>query len=97
MKKFLMFTAFLALIAVPVMAEDAATEAQAVEAVAVEAVPVEGGTVVETAVVEVDAEANAACVAETNEKVKLPEVASEAEQAQWDAALAECLKGTAAE
>lgn len=34
----------------------------------------------------------AACTSETNEKVKLPEGASDAEQAQWDAAMAECLK-----
>lgn len=36
--------------------------------------------------------ATEACTKETNEKVKLPEGASDAEKAQWNAALAECLK-----
>jgi hypothetical protein len=48
------------------------------------------------AVVDVAA-AKEACTAETNEKVKLPENAGEAEKAQWDAAFAECLKGKGVE
>lgn len=41
--------------------------------------------------------AKEACTAETNEKVKLPENAGDAEKAQWDAAFAECLKGKGVE
>lgn len=39
------------------------------------------------------AAAKEACTKETNEKVKLPENAGDAEKAQWDAAFAECVKG----
>lgn len=43
------------------------------------------------------AAAKEACTTETNEKVKLPENAGDAEKAQWDAAFAECLKGKGVE
>lgn len=62
-------------------AEAPVAEEEAVEAVESDAAPS----------VDIDA-ATQTCTDETNEKVKLPEGASDAEQAQWNAALAECLK-----
>lgn len=103
MKKFLAVAAFLALIAAPAMAEDQ-NVMDAADAVVVETTVTEETTaviegdeaqIVTETVTTTDVNVTAvteACTKETNEKVKLPEGASEAEQAQWDAALAECLK-----
>jgi len=86
MKKFLMIAAFAAFFAAPAFAEDAAAPAKEAAPAKVEAV------------VKVDAsKAKEDCTKETNEKVKLPENAGEAEKAQWDAAFAECLKGKGVE
>lgn len=50
-------------------------------------------TATTTTTVDTAAVAKEACTKETNEKVKLPENAGDAEKAQWDAAFAECVKG----
>lgn len=98
MKKFLMMAAFAVLFAAPSFAEEAAV-APAVDAVVTTevAVPTTEGPAVETAAAVDVAAATEACTSETNEKVKLPENAGDAEKAQWDAALAECLKGKGVE
>ena len=98
MKKFLMLAALAVVFAAPAMAEDAAApEATGGDAVAVTTTTEVAAPAVEaTAAVDVAA-ATEACTAETNEKVKLPENAGDAEKAQWDAALAECLKGKGVE
>jgi len=99
MKKFLMMAALAVVFAAPAMAEDAAApEAAGGDAVATTTVTTEvtAPAVEASAAVDV-AVATEACTAETNEKVKLPENAGEAEKAQWDAALAECLKGKGVE
>jgi hypothetical protein len=81
MEKFLLTAAFAVLFAAPSFAEDAAS-APAADAAAVAA---PAGEPVADATKE-------ACTSETNEKVKLPENAGDAEKAQWDAAFAECVK-----
>jgi len=85
MKKFLMIAAFAAFFAAPAFAEDAAAPAKEAAPAHAEAVKVDA------------VKAKEDCTKETNEKVKLPENAGTAEKAQWDAALAECLKGKGVE
>lgn len=102
MKKLLLTAAFAVLFAAPSFAEDAAPApveaAPAVEAAA-PAPEAAAAAAAEAHVAPADAVADAtkeACTAETNEKVKLPENAGDAEKAQWDAAFAECVKGKGA-
>jgi len=99
MKKLLLTAAFAVLFAAPSFAEDAATPAAtggdavaATSTMAPAADAVAPATANTAPAVDVAA-ATAACKTETDEKVKLPENAGDAEKAQWDAALAECLKG----
>ncbi len=88
MKNLLLTAALVLAFAAPSFAEDAAPVAEVT-------------TTVETTAPAVEApvadEAKTACTTETNEKVKLPENAGDAEKAQWDAAFAECLKGKGVE
>lgn len=104
MNKFLLTAAVVLAFAAPAFAEDVVTTTKAATVgdttVKVEAIKTEGATAPapipapsNDPVAQGDAKAKEACTTETNEKVKLPENAGDAEKAQWDAAFAECLKG----
>lgn len=103
MKKLLLTAALAVFFAAPSFAEDAVAPA-ADTTVTTEVTAT--GTVQEPAptpapadqpAAQANEEAKEACTSETNEKVKLPENAGDAEKAQWDAAFAECLKGKGVE
>jgi|GEM_PF-3107447 len=103
MKNLLLTAALVLAISAPAMAED--VHATATPEVTV-STTVEGATTQAPSATPAQSdepaamaaeEAKTACTAETNEKVKLPENAGEAEKAQWDAALAECLKAKGVE
>ncbi len=93
MKKLLLIAALALTAAAPAFANEpavAVTTTTATQAVAPAAAAVTATATVGTADA---AAAKTACTKETNEKVKLPENAGDAEKAQWDAAFAECVKG----
>lgn len=103
MKNLLLSAALVLAFAAPAFAED--VQATATPAVTVETT-VEGAATQAPSATPAQSdepaamaseEAKESCTSETNEKVKLPENAGDAEKAQWDAAFAECLKGKGVE